>query len=363
MGPGVTDAEPRRRRIRYLLAAGRTALGLLLLAWVLSRVNWVDREIVDPDGAVAVSPGVLSSIAGAHPVMLLASVFLMIAAMVAAAFRWRMLLAAQDVIIGPGRIVKLAFLAEFFSTLMPGRLGGDAVKAYCVAKESSRTAGVLVSVAVDRIAGLFGLACLSALMLAVLWLSDTAGSRVVRAPFMSVCVVVGAAIALGVLLSPRLRRLFRVSRLLEHVPFAEALSAAFAAVDEYRGRPRLLVRTMGLTVLAHILDVMAVATIGSSLALDIAWYDYLLYVPLILIITALPITPGAIGVMEELFVLYLGVANNIGGAFALAVLVRLATVLCALPGALFLDPRYPGSGSPRNRCPRGVRGTGWSCTR
>ena len=74
--------------------------------------------------------------------------------------------------------------------------------------------------------------------------------------------------------------------------------------------------------------------VGLGLSLQIQWYLYFLYVPLIIIISAVPITPGSVGVMEELYLIYFVSASNNSKVLVLAVLVRFAILISNLPGGL-----------------------------
>ncbi len=75
--------------------------------------------------------------------------------------------------------------------------------------------------------------------------------------------------------------------------------------------------------------------LGISLDINLEWYCYFLYLPLIMILTAVPVTPGAIGVMEELFLYFFNSAGDPQKILTLALLFRLATVTSSLPGAWF----------------------------
>jgi uncharacterized membrane protein YbhN (UPF0104 family) len=78
-----------------------------------------------------------------------------------------------------------------------------------------------------------------------------------------------------------------------------------------------------------------VALTGLSLSLPTAWYNYFVYVPLIYIIGAVPLTPGGVGWIENWYVKFFQTA--ICGASAilvLALLARLIPVLWGLPGAV-----------------------------
>jgi len=103
-----------------------------------------------------------------------------------------------------------------------------------------------------------------------------------------------------------------------------------------------MVETVLITVAAHVALVGSVGLAGASLGLDIAWYEYFVYVPLIYIIGSVPITPGGIGLVEQLFLLYFAAANP-SRVLALALLARLIPILWSLPGAVVAvtGPKLP----------------------
>jgi uncharacterized membrane protein YbhN (UPF0104 family) len=142
-------------------------------------------------------------------------------------------------------------------------------------------------------------------------------------------------VAAGVvlLISGRLRRLLGLQGLFRRLPFYRHVVSAGDAFGRYgRGAPVLL-RAAGLTVVAQGLSIGSVALAGAALHLPVPWHAFVLYVPLILIVSAVPVTPGGIGVMEQLYVLYL-LPGDPAAAVALALLVRATMVLVALPGAV-----------------------------
>ena len=81
------------------------------------------------------------------------------------AIRWWRLLAAAGCPTTLFNAVRLTFVGLFFNLVMPGLTGGDLVKAVAVARENpDRKAGAVMSIAVDRLLGLFVLALVAALV-------------------------------------------------------------------------------------------------------------------------------------------------------------------------------------------------------
>ncbi|MBT3295603.1 MAG: flippase-like domain-containing protein [Verrucomicrobia bacterium] len=324
------------RKARHpLFRALQIIIALALLGFVISQVHWRDYPVTDEAGLTVSCPGILSSMSGADPRWLAAAFAVSIASLGVAALRWRLLLAVQGVHISIGEMVKLQFMGEFFNTVIPGMVGGDVVKAYCVMRKTTHKAHVLVSVFVDRLLGVCAMVFTAAVMLALLLAMGVRDRDLLHVSAPSVAVVFTAACAvLALLLSPRLRRLCGLQKLYARLPIAKHLAAAGDAADGYRAAPGTLVRAFLISLLAQFLGSAFVFLLGVALGLDVPWPHYFLHVPLILIISALPITPGGIGVMEELYLLYFVAAGNPSLVLTLAVLVRAMTLLSALPGGL-----------------------------
>jgi len=324
---------------KILIAAG-------LLAWLLARVPWRDGVVQAADGTVSRCPGLLSTLRGVQPGWLGLGLLSMSLSILVAALRWRLLLRGQGVPVPVRTVVGLGFLGEFCGSALPGMIGGDLVKAYSVARAVPRKSPVIVSVLVDRLMGVCGLGLLALAALPVAWrLGADRGS--LRVAAFSVCAVFAAVGTGGAFLfSARVRRALHIERFAQRLPFGRYLPHLLDALRSHGLHARgTLWGAIGLTFAAHALTVLAVACVGRSLALGAGWHSYFLYVPLILAISAVPITPGGLGVMEELYVLYFAAGAGVSGGVALALLARFVMMLSVLPGAVVLlaGPRLPGA--------------------
>jgi len=313
----------------------RVALAFVVIGFVLSQVHWQDYSVTDEAGRVVSSPGVLTCLRSVNLKWLLAALAVSISSLLASALRWRLLLAVQDVRITIGEAFKLQFLGEFFSTVIPGMIGGDLVKAYCVMQKTTHKEHVLVSAFVDRLLGVCAMVCTAVVMLLALFATGQLEGSLLRFSAPSVAVVLaGTCAALAFLLSPGLRRLCRLQKLYKRLPIAEHIERAGDALARYRAHPAALAQAFLVSLLAQFLGSAFVLLLGVALGVAVPWTHYFLHVPLILIISAVPITPGGIGVMEELYLLYFVAAGNPSLVLALAVLVRATTLAGALPGGL-----------------------------
>jgi len=86
------------------------------------------------------------------------------------AWRWRLLLAVQGIIVPRMRIWTLTLIGLFFHFVIPGGSGGEVVRTFYLIREvQGRKRGVVLSVLMDLILNLFGVVILAAACVAWKW--------------------------------------------------------------------------------------------------------------------------------------------------------------------------------------------------
>ncbi|MCI0639969.1 MAG: flippase-like domain-containing protein [Gemmataceae bacterium] len=181
---------PVKRRLIFLFL--KYALGLGLLAYVV----WANWNI-EQDG---IQVG-LSSIGQREfywPAFLSAA-GIGAAAVLLTFLRWYYLVRAQGLPFTRSSALRLGLVGFFFSTFLPGSVGGDIIKAAFIAKEQSRRTVAVATVLIDRAVGLCGLIWLVAILGGYFWstglLSDSATSA--AAKLILETIIVGAAALMG----------------------------------------------------------------------------------------------------------------------------------------------------------------------
>ncbi|RPI62469.1 MAG: UPF0104 family protein [Planctomycetaceae bacterium] len=336
-------------RLEYVVAEGR-------LWWASQRnlsvddlMPFMDSEthlVLENGKPIYIQPGVATSIRyiDVRLVILALGGFLLSNLMVSV--RWWFLLRIQDIRIKLWEATRLTFLGIFCNIFMPSTVGGDVVKAYYVAKHTPRKAAVLVSIFVDRILGLTELTMLAGVVVAIVLLCGIESFASLHKAVYAVLIVFGLVIGLlTFLLSSRFRRLFHLQKIYQRLPIAHHIAAAGDAAALYRKRLPSLVKAIGITFGSHVVWVGSIALIGMSLpamAAKVPWYNFFVYIPLIYIIAAVPITPGAVGVLEKLYVVFFAAVSP-STVLAMALLARFVPLVWALPGILVAvtGPKLP----------------------
>ncbi len=322
----------RKTTWKKLLLAAKILLGAGLLWYLFTHesFHWDDF---------------LNTLANADPRFVMAGAASLLLSILVIAYRWWRLLEVQDIRISGWEAVRLTWLGTFFNYVVLGTTGGDLVKAYYLSRHSGDKMAPLVSVVVDRLLGLTGLTLLSVIMLAVFFAAQGHFDphRLQTESLTRAAILAGLVLAVltggGVFVfSRRLRRWLRLERFYQRLPLAGQIEKAAQAIGRYRHAPSAMARAMGHTLVAHLLFIGGIALLGESLGLRIAWYQYVIYVPLIYIIAAVPIVPGGLGLAENAYVAFFAgltvAAEGPTAVASLAILARVVPMLWALPGVV-----------------------------
>jgi len=219
------------------------------------------------------------------------------------------------------------FIGMFFNMMLPTSVGGDIVRAWYLDHRPGRRLHALVSVLVDRASGLLvllGVACIAMALCPIL-----------LPRWISVAVWTTAAISLaGILLLPFLHRW--TSRF-------DRLHRLLRAVAVYVRYPKLLLGTGVLSVFVQGANVVIVWVIGDAMGLHVPASYYWIFVPMVTLLTMLPLSLNGMGIREwstVLFLAPLGVGQN--EALCLSILwFTVFTAASLIGGLVYLLGCYP----------------------
>jgi hypothetical protein len=309
----------KRSPLRIALSIARTLLGVLLLAWVLSR----------PDTAEAVR-SILTSRS------LIAALFAMgFLGVVFEALRLTLLFRSQAIPLGLGESFRIVTLGAFFNYAVPGSTGGDVMKLWYLARDrAGRRVEVATVLAVDRFVALFS-------MLSIVLLLAASDVPLVREHAVVQSVVWAAALGWVVLLvgaviasSPRLWRAGFVQKVLDRLPLSRFVIRGLEALHRFRSHGRAVLGAFLVSGLGHMTLLCLFIVSASVLLPDVPASRVCLLSLLGLLVNALPITPGGIGVGETAFDELFRTAGH-GAGSPLILAWRAAQIPVFVVGGLF----------------------------
>ncbi|MCC7062283.1 MAG: flippase-like domain-containing protein [Planctomycetes bacterium] len=296
-----------------------------------------------------VQPGFLTYWRNLDPALFALGAFCYFITALIAGARWWWLLRCNGTDVSLGETLRFTWIGVFFNTVVPGNTGGDVIKAIYIMKRCpGHRVQVLVSVIVDRVLGLASLALLGAVV--VLFALDRFQEIAI-----AIWGVIGGVGLLGLIaFSRRLRQLVHLTWLLERLPhkISHLLKLVDQAVFFYRDHKMVIAASVLVGVLNHIISVLSVLCIGYSLGVGMPPFEYFVLIPVINIVSALPVSPNGWGWGEALYKSLFGTygAPYLQGAVsaevakatmgtrgvALSVLYRLHLTFWSLLGGLFV---------------------------
>jgi hypothetical protein len=231
---------------------------------------------------------VFSAIGKINPVAFVSAMGLYLAAQLVSTFRWRLMIPSRPAL---KRLYSLYLVGSFFSTIMPGLIGGDAVKGYYLYKETGKMPEAMASIFMERYLGL-------AAMLAVGAAAYPLGMSTLRGTplFWAVPVMVGAGIVASVFF-------FRL-RLGKGIKFVGEFYGYLSFYD--RG---VISRGVLYSFGVQMIGIVMVYTISRGLGMDVPLRLFFIFVPITVALSALPLSISGLGIREASFVILFGPAG------------------------------------------------------
>ena len=252
-------------------------------------------------------------------------------------------------------VSRIVLAAEFYGAFLPTSIGGDAVRLVGLTRHTAKGIEAGSAVFVERAIGVFGLLVFG--VIGTLWawprLHDHAILWAALAPS-----VVGLLVAAAAMKERWASFVLRWSGLLR-VPWAGKLLAWQQAVRAYRRQPLVVVQVLAVTLGIHFLRILAVYLAAVALGAALPFAPVLAFVPLILLISLLPISVGGFGVRENAFVHCFGqVGASPAMAFSISIVAHTLSVIAHIPGGLWsvwdTGQRAPAA-APRRPADRRLR--------
>jgi uncharacterized protein (TIRG00374 family) len=314
-----------RERLRR--AAGsiwaRALVTAVLLGLVASRVDWaaaVERLSAGSWGWFA------------------AAVVSLFASQLIAALRWRLLLEGAGLDRLLLSVVRAYLIGVFANNFLPTAFGGDFARAWLLARPGPALVRALLSVFVDRFVAFW---CLVALA----WLTLPANPTSVPGSLATALlgVTVGGLAASALMLWFALRGGRSLARRLPERILGWARETR-ETLRLYGGQPRMLAVVALLGLAFQVLTVLALWMVARAIDVHVSLSLLAVVVPLVLVITLVPISIAGFGVREGGMVLLLGAAGySATEATLLSLMGVVALVVASLPGAaaMLLGQMFP----------------------
>ncbi|MDA0712197.1 MAG: lysylphosphatidylglycerol synthase transmembrane domain-containing protein, partial [bacterium] len=252
------------------------------------------------------------------------------------AIQWHVLLGRQDIALPFPKTITLYFIGVFFNNFMVGNVGGDAVRIYDLKRITGRGLSGFAATFLDRFIGLFVLSCFSVISFSLspeLWRSG------LLLPIVGLGSGLCAILCFG--FSGRLSdKAVRLCRGVLPSKVSGLASDIRDCFQMYRHAYFVLAQVGVLACGVQLSRVGVYYAVGLALGQHISLVHYMTFIPLIAIVSAVPISFGGIGVRENMGALLFGqVGMAPAVALAMMFLGYLAGIFASLMGGVMFVVR------------------------
>jgi glycosyltransferase 2 family protein len=265
------------------------------------------------------------------------------------AMRWIDLLVA----LAPGTrpplaaVLRVFFVSSFVSNFVPS-VGADLYRAYALSRYDVHLAESTASVLMDRALGVLSVVLVGAVALPFAQVEGRRELQIMLTVMGIVCIIAAA-----VVFSQRAAHRIRAVAQLVPIRLLQRVAAALTdAVRAYARHHAAVIRVLALSVLVQIFRVFQAWCLGRGLGIDLPLVTYFAFIPLIVFIMQIPVTPNGLGTtqlaFERFFVPQGAPAPHV---VVLSFLFLALGILGSLPGGLLYALGDGPRATPRSEKP------------
>lgn len=248
--------------------------------------------------------------------------------------RWKLLLDADGLVLPFRKLFTSHWIAAFFNFFAPSNIGGDAYRIADIAIKSGKTVNTVASVFVDRLSGFIAMSVVGTIF-------PLCGLRSVpQEHWWKLCIPFCFFCCLIVLLflikqQKILRWSMRFMPKVIRGRVEKLLDTFLQSTQAYRAG--VLWRCAGLSLVFQFFIIVAVWCIGTSMGLNIRFFDYCIFTPLICILESLPTSINGMGMRDAGYIMFftaVGIETAQTDGPLAALLYVTMTLLYAFSGGL-----------------------------
>ncbi len=280
----------------------------------------------------------------AWPLVLLAGLvyFLTVAPSI---IRWRAILEQFDIRTPLGKLSQICMIGYFFNMFLPSAIGGDFFRAYYLAKREDRgMSTTLTSTLVDRVSGLSALlviGCVSVLVYPI---------RVRGQSLAPLLLLLMGIFAVGIvtLFHPGSHRL--MSRLLHRFGLSrleERFELVYRGLTQLRGSLSTIVIMVVASLAVQLAVIVSMWLAALSIGIAAPFHLFLIFIPLVNLSVALPVTINGMGLREAVYyLLFSQVGVPVETAVTLSILNMVVMSMTAILGGVVYSMYKKDAGFP-----------------
>jgi glycosyltransferase 2 family protein len=240
-----------------------------------------------------------------YPVSLLMAFILSMLNFWLISFRWKSILKARSTMHLPlGGLMKITWIGQFFSSVLPGSVSGDLVKILYVQKYESNFSKkfLLASIFIDRLMGLSGLILLVGLS-SIFFSDHILANAPAMKPLLNVNYLLAALVIVTLTVFTFLHHWKRAAFVkLQSMFLPRVFEKIIGLWDDLVSIRHRMLKAVALSVLVQFIGVVIFWSLISPFVEDkMDFVQALAFIPLGLMTLALPVAPSGLGVGHAIF--------------------------------------------------------------
>ena len=246
--------------------------------------------------------------------------------------KWQMFLKSLQLASPFWRLYGLYLVGYFFNNFLPSNVGGDIVRFTLAARGKETYTSSFVAVFMERFTGI--LATLLFVCVAIppvlTKFSLLESKALVLMPTIGIFIFLSALI----LVQPEYLDRFMSGNVLIRKACSK-IREILVLIHSFKGRKKLLFKAMVFSIIFNFIAIINVYVVSNALGLHIGFFHLFILVPLILLVSSIPLSINAIGIAEGAYVVCLSLVGlNAAEALSIALLMRAKTLAVSLLGGL-----------------------------
>lgn len=244
---------------------------------------------------------ILFIIGNINPLYFLAASLIYILAQFVSSIRWKLLLTEAFSI---RRLFSLYMIGSFFSSFLPGIIGGDAVKAYYLNKDAKKLSLTLASIFMDRYIGYTSLIVIgmTSFPFAFRYFGESTYKWIV--PMIFTAFIIGSFLFFGLRIGKRFK----------------GVADFYDYFSYIRTKKNILLKAFLLSLVIQSLIFLMIIILDFGMGNNVPLVVLCVFLPIIVTVTSMPISVSGLGVREGAFMILLaliGIKPEISTALSL----------------------------------------------
>ncbi|MBN1154215.1 flippase-like domain-containing protein [candidate division KSB1 bacterium] len=247
-------------------------------------------------------------------------------------WQWYLILGSSNLKISFDRVLAFYYSGLFFNNFLIGYIGGDAIRIYDVNKNTKKMAESISSVILDRFIGFATLTSM-ALFGSLIWINNSVSIKLL--PIILV-ILTGWLVLIFLLFDRRIINRYKhtIKKIIPHT-ITSRLAKIYIALHSFRDHKTTILKIILISIATQLLRILVHYTAARAIGVEIHFIYFLIFVPIIALLSSLPVSIGGIGVRETSGVaLFSQVWSAESDIVAFEFIAYILGIVSTLPGGL-----------------------------